>query len=70
MHMVQCVKYALRSVAQSLESHYLELNAKPYKLRKVKEKLASMGLVQLDHTPSSPDLAPCDFWLFDGFKNI
>ncbi|KAI6661744.1 hypothetical protein LOD99_9879 [Oopsacas minuta] len=27
-----------------------------------------LGLEELEHPPYSPDLAPCDFWLFDGLK--
>ena len=26
--------------------------------------LAKMGIKTVPHTPNSPDLAPCDFWLF------
>ena len=27
-----------------------------------------MGIKTVRHTPYSPDLAPCDFWLFPKFK--
>ncbi|EZA47753.1 hypothetical protein X777_15520 [Ooceraea biroi] len=30
--------------------------------------LAKKGIVVLDHPPYSPDLAPCDFWLFPKLK--
>ena len=43
-------------------------NARPHKSKEVKETIASMGLEELEHPPHSPDLAPCDFWLFDGLK--
>ena len=43
-------------------------NARPHKSKQVKETIASMGLEELEHPPYSPDLAPCDFWLFDGLK--
>ncbi|KAI6647180.1 Transposase [Oopsacas minuta] len=43
-------------------------NARPHKSKEVKEKIASIGLEELEHPPYSPDLAPCDFWLFDGLK--
>ena len=43
-------------------------NARPHKSKEVKETIASMGLEELEHPPYSPNLAPCDFWLFDGLK--
>ena len=43
-------------------------NARPHKSKEVKETIAAMGLEELEHPPYSPDLAPCDFWLFDGLK--
>jgi hypothetical protein len=30
----------------------------------VREFLAKKSILKLDHPPYSPDLAPCDFWLF------
>ena len=36
-------------------------NARPHKTKQVQEKIASMGMVELEHPPYSPDLAPCDF---------
>ena len=43
-------------------------NARPHKTKLVREKLESMRVVELDHPPYSPDLAPCDFWLFPKLK--
>ena len=34
----------------------------------VKSELDRMRVVELDHPPYSPDLAPCDFWLFAKLK--
>jgi hypothetical protein len=31
--------------------------------------LAKNSITKLDHPPYSPDLAPCDFWLFPKLKN-
>ena len=70
-------------VLPAVEKHYLECrpdtvikdikllhdNARSNKSMQVKEKLTSMSLVELDHPPYSPDLAPCHFWLFDALKN-
>ncbi|KAI6650686.1 Transposase [Oopsacas minuta] len=43
-------------------------NARPHKTKLVREKLEAMKIVELDHPPYSPDLAPCDFWLFPKLK--
>jgi hypothetical protein len=34
----------------------------------VREFLAKKSIMKLDHPPYSPDLAPCDFWLFPKLK--
>jgi hypothetical protein len=34
----------------------------------VLEFLAKESIMKLDHLPYSPDLAPCDFWLFPKLK--
>ena len=39
-------------------------NASSYKAMKTREFLEENGLEELPHPPYSPDLAPCDFWLF------
>jgi hypothetical protein len=31
--------------------------------------LAKNSITKMDHPPYSPDLAPCDFWLFPKLKN-
>ena len=36
-------------------------NARPHKTKQVLDKIANMGMVELEHPPFSPDLAPCDF---------
>lgn len=43
-------------------------NAKPHVHNNVRNFLESKGLKEIDHPPYSPDLAPCDFWLFDYIK--
>ena len=43
-------------------------NARPHKTKLVKEKINDVGMIELEHPPYSPDLSPCDFWLFDGLK--
>ena len=39
-------------------------NAPAHKSATVQEYLKESGLDVLDHPPYSPDLSPCDFWLF------
>ena len=43
-------------------------NASPHKTKIVKDYLEKQGLQVLPHPPYSPDLAPCDFWLFPTLK--
>jgi histone-lysine N-methyltransferase SETMAR len=31
---------------------------------RVRKFLAKKSITKMDHPPYSPDLAPCDFWLF------
>jgi hypothetical protein len=39
-------------------------------LRISREVLAKNKIITMDHPPYSPDLAPCDFYLFPKLKNI
>ena len=43
-------------------------NARPHVHQAVKSYLKDNSLHTIDHPPYSPDLAPCDFWLFDYIK--
>ena len=72
------VKNCLKSVIQE-EKHQrpasgtasfkmLHENAKPHVEKNVKSYLESEGITTIDHPPYSPDLAHCDFWLFDQIK--
>ena len=45
-------------------------NASAHKSAMVQEYLKESGLDVLDHPPYSPDLSPCDFWLFPRLKKI
>jgi len=44
-------------------------NASAHDVLKVHEFLAKNSITKMDHPPYSPDLAPCDFWLFPKLKN-
>ena len=43
-------------------------NAGPHKAKLTTEYLEQQGISLLAHPPYSPDLAPCDFWLFPKIK--
>ena len=45
-------------------------NAPAHKSATVQEYLQESGLDVLDHPPYSPDLSPCDFWLFPRLKEM
>ena len=45
-------------------------NAPAHKSATVQEYLKESGLDVLDHLPYSPDLSPCDFWLFPKLKEM
>ena len=45
-------------------------NAAGHKSTTVQEYLKECGLDVLDHPPYSPDLSPCDFWLFPRLKEM
>ena len=45
-------------------------NAPAHKYATVQEYLKESGLDVLDHPPYSPDLSPCDFWLFSRLKEM
>ena len=48
----------------------LHVNASAHKSATVQEYLKESGLDVLDHPPYSPDLSPCDFWLFPRLKEM
>lgn len=43
-------------------------NAKPHKAKIVIDKINEFFLKPIDHPPYSPDISPCDFWLFGYLK--
>lgn len=43
-------------------------NARPHKAIITREFLEEKGVELMEHPPYSPDLAPCDFWLFRKLK--
>ena len=44
--------------------HFHQDNAPVHNSILVTDYLSKMGIKTVPHSPSSPDLAPCDFWLF------
>ena len=45
-------------------------NSPAHKFATVQGDLKESGLNVLDHPPYSPDLSPCDFWLFSRLKEM
>ena len=52
------------------EVHLLHDNASSHKCEVVKSFLASEKVKVLNHPPYSPDLSPCDFFLFPRLKKM
>ena len=52
------------------ESTFLHDNASSHKCEVVKSFLASEKVKVLNHPPYSPDLSPCDFFLFPRLKKM
>jgi len=44
-------------------------NSSVHDALRVREFLAKNSITKMDHPPYSPDLAPCDFWLFPKLNN-
>jgi len=44
-------------------------NSPAHDVLRVREFLAKNSITKMDHPPYSPELAPCDFWLFPKLKN-
>ena len=53
---------------KSAQWHFLQNNAPVHKSILVKDYLTKMGIKTVPQPPYSPDLAPCDFWLFPTFR--
>ena len=45
-------------------------NARPHMSKIAGDIIDDIGFEVIDHPPYSPDLSPCDFWLFPELKNI
>ncbi|CAF1581089.1 unnamed protein product [Rotaria magnacalcarata] len=54
-------------VTRGIKIHYD--NDRPHAHQDVSDYLESEGLTIIPHPANSPDLPPCDFWLFDLIKD-
>jgi hypothetical protein len=45
-------------------------NSTSHNVSKVASKFEQRHIFRLPHTPYSPDISPCDFWLFGLLKGI
>ena len=71
LEVLRKVKRAIRDKRPELHNRgpiLLQDNAGPHRKREVLETLASWGWEVLPHPPYSPDLSPCDFFLFPRIK--
>ena len=48
---------------------FLHDGAQPHIHSNTRNFIESTAMIEIDHPPYSPDLAPCDFWLFDYIKS-
>ena len=64
---VQCSRWELWNDKSWLLHHN---NAPAHKAISVKQLLVKKQITALDHLPYSPDLMPCDFWLFPRLKAV
>ena len=53
---------------KSAQWHFHQDNAPVHNSILVTDYLTKMGIKTVRHPPNSPDLAPCDFWLFPKLK--
>lgn len=51
------------------EVYYHQDNARPHTAKSTIEKIASLGWKLVPHPPYSPDIAPCDFYLFRSLQS-
>ena len=56
------------ALLKSAQWHFHQDNAPVYNSILVTDYLTKMGIKTLPHPPYSPDVAPCDFWLFPKLK--
>ena len=69
-----CLKPVVRAIEKqrpmsgTKNMKILHDNAKPHVAKDVQDYLKNESIAIIDHPPYSPDLAPCDFWLFSKIK--
>ena len=52
------------ALSKSGQWHFQQDNAPVHNSILVTDYMSKMGIKKVPHRPYSPDLAPCDFWLF------
>jgi hypothetical protein len=52
----------------SQENKRKRLNFAKRMLNNTRKFIQKSGIIEIDHPPYSPDLAQCDYWLFDYLK--
>lgn len=67
--LAQAIKFK-RPALQKKSVLFLQDNAPPHKSAVAMAKLYELGFSLMNHPPYSPDLSPCDFFLFPQLKNF
>jgi [histone H3]-lysine36 N-dimethyltransferase SETMAR len=74
-HYIEALKSLKTHIARK-RKHYVRNwilhhdNARPHTAARVLEFLAKNKVAVMKHPPYSPDLAPCDFWMFPKLKEV
>ena len=69
-----CIKPVVKAINRqrpksgTLHMKFLHDNARHHAAKLTKSQLEEVGFKIIRHLPYSPDLSPCDFWLFDLIK--
>jgi histone-lysine N-methyltransferase SETMAR len=63
------VERDFRALHPNLQLRLHDDNAPAHRCHNVLDYLEDHGIVRVPHPPYSPDLAPCDFWLFPKLKS-
>lgn len=71
-HILEGLNEASHEAIEKITKHSKILhidNARPHNSRMTKDKIKELGWKRLEHPPYSPDISPCDFFLFGYVKS-
>ena len=70
LHLLRSVRRKRRDLWQNNSWLLHHDNASAHTAHSIRQFLAEKNITVLDHPPYSPDLAPCDFFLFPKVKGV